>query len=723
MQENGAAAKSVSQSMARLLSFVAISQLSRGDEVLRQLIFQCLVFFPSETFRQAEDFAKTLMAIFGLEIATARIELALQQEIRAGSIERNSVHSLTINSAMSTHVEASVTKANHLQSRVRSAWAEVLRHKYPELELNLAWACLQDYLFKLFRRHGLQTVALLDNNMATSGEHAGILKANLREVVLDNCNGVNNPKLETAINEFLATVGADPDRTSFIVQLADGAFNYFSLNAPPEVASQLQSKLHELTLFLDTNFLFGVFGLDTTPLVAVSHELLKVVTEQKLPFRLRYHEATYMEMRRTINAISSSIKSHHWSSELSRAAANAPYVSGIERHFHEENARNSVDADIFFKPYEHLDVLLKERGIEIFRAAAQRLTERADLITRYKDFLATKNRSKPYEVVDHDMTVLDTVRTLRSKSTSSLEAKALLITCDTVLNRFDWQELEAKKGYACTVLPNQFLQLLRPYVPSTPNFDQSFAAAFAIPEFRAISGGYHLASARLLTLLATYKDIKEETASALLANTLLLDELQKAPSANRMRELVESAIVASNATLLEERIALRNQLQAKEARITQIDAVAQQLTDASKERDAFVDRVAELDNRAGAAERARDESQASAARETAQLQGRLAGLERRAAESQTTLERFKASVSVLVTIVISGSFELALHHWNWTWLLNHPNSYALRAVTYVGVLLLLLGIAIPKRRSTVWGAAGIVAVGWILLSLLGGPHG
>jgi hypothetical protein len=52
------------------------------------------------------------------------------------------------------------------------------------------------------------------------------------------------------ISDFLGSVGKHSDRTLYINQLADGAFNYFSLIVEPDVAKQFREKLSPLTLVL-----------------------------------------------------------------------------------------------------------------------------------------------------------------------------------------------------------------------------------------------------------------------------------------------------------------------------------------------------------------------------------------------------------------------------------------------------------------------------------------
>jgi hypothetical protein len=112
------------------------------------------------------------------------------------------------------------------------------------------------------------------------------------------------------------------------------------------------------------------------------------------------------------------------------------------------------------------------------------------------------------------------------------------------------------------VLPNVLWQILRPFVPSSPDFDRSFAETFAIPEFRTIGSGAARACSKMLGLLAAYKDFPEEIAARLLTNDLLIDRLRATRDDAQFQAQVESAIALENQTLSEERAALAKQVEA-----------------------------------------------------------------------------------------------------------------------------------------------------------------
>lgn len=723
--------KTLGPNVERLCNFVAINRAQKGDEVLKELVLQCFLISPDVRFTRAEQFNENLDVLFGLQIPIRRVQTAIDQLVSEGKVQRRAKTNLTLEPEVHATIDARIKDALALQERVKATWLESIAITHPELDPVQVWDALQAYLSRAFRRHGMQTIALLDTSVDTP-EYSDSLRLLLHEAIGEICGKNPQKGIESSIVEFFDTVGTDPDRTSYIVQLADGVFSCYSLTVPPEISSQLRTRLKELTLFLDTNFLFGILDLNDNPLVDVSRELLNVIKEHHLPFKLRYHEATEREMRRTIQGIVNNMKGRRWSQAISRAAAKSNTVSSFERRFHQLNAESPLDVEMFLKPLDHFDVLLKEKGIEIYRASGDRLQQRADLLHEYEGFLAKNDKEKPYEALDHDVTLLDCVHQLRSKARSSLDAKALGVTCDYLFRLFDWKVVRNDDQMACLVLPNQFLQLLRPFIPASADFDRSFAKTFAIPEFRTVSSGATAACSKMLTLLATYKDVNEEIVEAMLVNDILLTKLQQAKNDAEFKRYVESAIIAENNQLLEEKVALEEQI--KREKLAQAEREREQENERQKllaERDQLATKLQAEQNQLAEKEKFDSVRQVEIGEQLKLEQQARESAEKRAAEAEAATvalaaksERKSDIITVTISLTAFVGFaviaELLVYRLPWAWLLNHPNSYGIRASVYLTVLLFFIGLLKKSWRKGCWGT-GIVAIAAVLLQIIGGP--
>jgi len=90
---------------------------------------------------------------------------------------------------------------------------------------------------------------------------------------------------------------------------------------------------------------------------------------------------------------------------MSRVATTSRYISGIEQRYHQRHAETGIDVEAFLDPYKHIDILLMNKNIQIYRPDTNRLQERANLLHEYQDYLKQRNRDKPYKIIDHDTTV------------------------------------------------------------------------------------------------------------------------------------------------------------------------------------------------------------------------------------------------------------------------------------------------------------------------------
>ncbi|HKF39385.1 MAG TPA: hypothetical protein VKB35_20990, partial [Ktedonobacteraceae bacterium] len=547
--------RNFSLAFEQMCNFAAIAKTQDADETLRQLILLCLVILPGEKFENAAQIMEAII-LFGLQFPEYRVQAALERLIAQGRIQHPANTYFTLPDQDRKQLQERIDAAKALENSVKEEWLEEIARKFPALSPDQAWKGLQGYLARVFRIHGIQTAALLDPSSYTPPEQIENLASLLNDVLKETFAQERQAMARAAISGFLDSVGDHAERTKYIAQLGNGVFTYFSLTVEPKVAQLLHKKLNPLTLFFDTNFLLGILNLQTIKSYGeVSTELLRITEKYKFPFKLRYHPATEREMRSTIA---------HYGAVL-RSGQVSPVLSGIELEYYRRNAANGIDVDSFLKPYEHVDYLLKSKNIEIHRMQAERRREHAYLLQEYKKFLEVRGRSKPDQMLEHDITILDAVHQLRTKAKSSLEAGALLITWDNFLYMFEWETSRAQGRPACVVLPDQFMQVLRPFVPADSDFDRSFAEAFAITEFRAIDSKVSEAQHQFFNYLNAYELFPEEIATSLLTNGLLIERLDKAEHDEHFQKTVESALSHENASSLEERAALAKLLEHERA--------------------------------------------------------------------------------------------------------------------------------------------------------------
>lgn len=693
-----------------MCNFVAVSKTGRPTETTRGLVHLCFVLFPNERFESAVQISQTIESLLSVSLSTHEVQLALDHLIESGILTRPAGTNLVPEPEAASTLMAQIDAAHALEKRVRDAWLAEVAENFPELAPEACWPALTDYLMKAFRRHGIQAAALLDPSVETP-QYEESLSSLLVSTVSNAFPQTQQGDARSAISGFLAGVGRQPERAEYISHLADGAFNFFSMQASPEVAEQLAAHLNELVVFLDTNFLFGILDLHFNSQVDVSRELIDAVEKHKLPFRLRYHQATERELRTTLNFYGDLLRGRRWNQGVSRAAARSQNLSGIEQRYHELNSHTPISVEDFLRPREHFDVVLKDKGIDIYRIDSERIAQRTDLHEDYSDFLEKRGKGgKAYETIDHDVTVLDTVKMLRSKTASSLDAGALLLTCDYTLYWFD-QTLARRTGdRACVLLPNLFWQILRPYIPADERFDLAFAETFALPEFRSIGSGASRACSRMLSLLATYEDLPEETALKMMSNDVLLDKLAAARDEDEFAGFVKDGFVEENAALLKEKEALAKKVAEQELAREEMQGYLKAL---SAKLDGTAAQVESLTH--AASEREEDLARAKATAETVSKDLDAEAAARSSAERRAHF--FSILAASLLAVVLVASALAFLRAYPWTWLEKHDKTVSLQIGGCAVLVLFAFGALVSRWRLTLL-VGGISAVLLVLLQLL-----
>lgn len=300
--------KGFSSVFEQMCNFMAVAKTGKPSETIEGLVQLCFVLKPSEKFSTSTSFVEEIEQLFGLVIPKHQIQAALDVMIRKGIVSRPAGTNIILNINLRQKIEERIKKSHGLEERVKESWLKSIVQKYPELPIERMWPTLQGYLSRAFRRHGMQTAYLLDPSIDTPEEYTESLSQLLMEVIEDKFEIKERPCAKIAISAFLAEIATDPERSQYITQLADGAFNFYSLEVSPDLKEKLQANLNEIILFLDTNFLFGILGLHNSSQVEVSNELIRAITTYKLPFRLRYHDATEREMRNTVSYYSDASK-------------------------------------------------------------------------------------------------------------------------------------------------------------------------------------------------------------------------------------------------------------------------------------------------------------------------------------------------------------------------------------------------------------------------------
>ena len=699
--------------------------LSRNGKVqgaVDSLVLTVLAIDPAAGTGDANEVAQALSTYFSVELPVGEVRKALEAHLQSGRLQRaQSGGGLTLSASARADVAARVSEASKLEDTVRREWSLEVAALHPALDGQQVWKALQSYLAAVFRQNGALAVELLrPGSDSAAGTGNGLPKL-LRTALV--ANGLDiTADAASAVTLFFRT--STPARTRYVSQLLDGTFTFFALSVSDATAEYLRGQLPGTRLFLDTNVVLGILELNENPMQEATFELLAFLKQHKLPYQLYYHERTLKELRELVDSASHRLLGGaRFTPEVSRAvtkwADRTTKLSGIERRYHALNAAHPLDPKVFLSKLQHFEDLLGDKGLRLYRESGPDLDVnlKGEYVAEFEHFLKSRNKERPYMARDHDIVLWMSLQRQRQRASNALKTGALLLTHDYLLFDFDAKFLRRKdeSHVATAVLPQQLIQVLRPLVGTTADFDTRFVEVFAAPEFRTAQSDYDETASMVVSYLATYQDVSTETAVRVLSDEVLMSELHPGEQTDaQFRDLIENAVFRDNEQL---QVAYQEEKQ-RAHQAESASLVHEQAASASAVQAAEAQREAERlrAERDGSAAQVQQVATAGASR-TTELEEELEKERQRAARAEAGLEeerqrnarrrtviRTWAAVAVALVGVLAAVF--APEFTNWKAALHdekRPQITALTSFAWVGACVVL---ARPKTWQ--WVLPGVV---------------
>lgn len=554
-----------------LCHFLALSQTIDTKAVLDNLVASAIALDKQTNTTTIREISEAVEVYFSTYITDQDLIESIKRLVSDNKLVAEQDNNYRLQGKIVTEVNRKAQSSESLENRVKEEWFEEIANIHNKqmsegkvYDLSSLWKVLQIYLAKSFYRHGAQTSQIFDPTFTIDEKASENLSILLQYAMVESGTSVPEEIVKNSIRHFLGS--QTPNRVAYLAELLDGTFTFFALNMDDAISNYLTGVFQPIKIFLDTNFIFGILNLHNNPLVAISHELIDVISQNFPQITLHYHAATVEEMQRTIDYLGEQLIARTWNPPLSRAGIRSNQLTGLILKYHEENAQleTPLDPKIFLQKYQNPDPILIEKGFHIYEAeTSANIQIKGQLIAEYKSFIENRRYPKSYRAYDHDMVVLLAAEENRNHSSkySVLEAGALILTCDYYFYSFDhYVRTNGKVG--SVVLPNHLLQMLRPLVPQSADFDERFVATFAIPEFRSIDSDYAATVSKVMMYLSTFTtDLSEESAVRILGDNILIQELSGVDeSSEDFANSVENALARENEGLLEEITTLNDEL-------------------------------------------------------------------------------------------------------------------------------------------------------------------
>lgn len=698
----------------RICHIVALKQDGKLQAAIDGIVLTAFAYDSALAPETAEELQNAIEVLFGVELKLEEVQRAIDSNLEGGHLQRQN-GALFLLPATRAEYAQHIELAVNLELTVKNEWLEqiagLVNSKSDNWE-NKLWKCLTTYMARAFHQHGVQTVQLLNPALPLDDEDTKSLQSYLTEAHRRHCSDMALEVVASAIQSFFTK--STNNRVAYVTQLLDGTFTYFALTVDEETALFLRENLKPLTIFVDTNFVFGLFDMHDNSLNEVSRKLVETVKENNLPFTFVYHPKTLEEIEKTLSSYGSRLRVRRsWNQQTSRIAIKSQNLSGIERRYHQENLRNPISPDVFLSRFDQIGILLEDMGFVLYSSENLSMDRQqgTDHAHDYDSYLKQRRGySKGWDLITHDILLWQTVKAKRNAGRYGLEVGAFFITVDFHLANFERSRLRDTNNVSVTIMPNQLLQLLRPFISTASTVDEKFVETFAVPEFRVAYTDYSGTTSKVLSLIDQY-GVSEETGIRLLTNQMTIDQFHSLnENSQEFQDLFESELARENERLAElkkeleanlaekeaENLRLQQQSETKDAQLQSTISVANQRTQALEHQ---IDEIAlERNKKLNEAERQRINLEKQ--------------LEREQFRNRTIVAFF---ISILGLILVWFVPVLV----NWQWLENHPSRWGLQIAASVIFLGLAWTIADKNhRREALFGT--IVAALLTIAQIIGG---
>lgn len=695
----------------RVCHIVALKQDGKLQAAIDGIVLTAFAYDSTLAPKDAQELQNAIEVLFGVELKITDVQHAIDSNLERGHLQRQNGALFLLPATRAEHAQH-IEAAVNLERTVKNEWleqiADLVTPKSDNWE-NKLWKCLSTYMARTFHQHGVQTVQLLNPALPLDDEDTKSLQSYLNEAHRRHCGDMAFEVVAAAVQSFFTKT--TNNRVAYVTQLLDGTFTYFALTVDEETARFLRENLKPLTIFVDTNFVFGLFNMHDNSLNEVSRELVETVKQNNLPFTFAYHPKTLEEIEKTLFNYGSRLRVRpSWSQRTSRIAINSQSLSGIERRYHQENLRNPVSPDTFLSRFDQIGTLLEDMGFALYSIENLGIDQQQgiDYAHDYDAYLKQRRGfSKGWDLITHDILLLQTVKAKRNSGRYGLEVGAFFITVDFHLANFERSRLRDNNHVSVTIMPNQLLQLLRPFISTASAVDEKFVETFAVPEFRVAYTDYSETTSKVLSLIDQY-GVSEETGIRLLTNQMTIEQFHSLDeNSQEFKDLFESELARENERLAE----LKKKL---EGSLAQKEEENQRLHEQSETKDAQLQStISAASQRTQALEHQIDKITAESDRRLSEAEKQRVDLEKRLEHEQI---RNRMIIAFLLILVGTATVWIVPSLVNWQWLLSHPNQNSLKILYTFVVITFVLRVTLGSKWT--WFAEHPRKIGLQLIAVV-----
>ena len=537
-------------------------------------------------------------------------------------------------------------------------WQNMLAERWPlttaELEL---LESLHLYLRTVMWRHGIRSSLLLypesDEALALYDE----LEAEGFDFLPPIEDELREPR-DFALSYFLRRP-TDAQR-AYLAQNLNTAYFLTALSIDPEGARLVQEIAKGQRVYVDTNFVYRLLGIQGPRYVKQAEAILRATLDAG--YEVCVTPWTIAEFKYSLKTSRDFLTRYPVPpSEYAAIAAEATSHDNFVTAYWRRVRNGPLQISDFVEKYEEVETLLEDRDTRVESEGCVAVGQMTDAINDDMSILenAVHGKERHPALIEHDVKHRLLVKRLRKEGARSFSnAGYWFLTHDTVLPRYDHMATRGTGELAFCVSAGSWFQIVDAFRPKTEDPEQSLADMLASPYVRYRRTLSQEAALSIVARVHEYADGSPELAARIMMNSAAVHEIDNAPTEEARLEKIDSAIL-EGAKLAQQEARLDKEVARKEReRADEIERKAQELLhEANTEYKDELGRTKLLGEEAVRLEQERaartiEIAEAQHKKEVADLAGRLAQKDRNLWQARRRLFRVVAFVSAIVVFLV-----------------------------------------------------------------------
>jgi len=562
--------KQMVEAIRRLCHFVPPPE----GENLSLALHECLVKHAMANLdtepHTVSDIKDSLYLLFNLNFEDEEIKGAIERLMKMGSVVSPSqdVYALSIDEY--SELQKSLKDSEEFEQKTIGEWIENISRKYPDLSQDDLKALGEDltiYLTEIFARHGAECVALVYAGQEEAENFVAKLEDDIFASLPTRCPRLHKIRIVELPGFFK---NAPTERKQYIAQLLDNTFIIHILHIDKNCSALIRKQFKDHRLYLDTNFIYRLLGLDGPILQKAAETAVRIARD--LGFVLTVSTRTTEEWQASIErAVKNLKRSPLISPRLAQVGADYTTEEDLTTAYWREYAKTKISIDDFFALYQRIEGLLEECDVTIRDTLCDRIKNDPQLQEEISKLNLATDYIKVSKIAEHDAFHRLLILRLRGKTQPQtfLDTKVWFLTCDTLLPKYDRFARKSQDKIPFCILANQWIQTMRPLLPRTQDFDETFVDLFTSSYLRTYGDLPSNIAQTILGRITQFEEHSPELAVKVLTDRHLTKELRQTEEEEKIFELIDSATAKAAEEFREERDGLKKQLDTLKREIKQ----------------------------------------------------------------------------------------------------------------------------------------------------------